>query len=202
MFGFLPLTPMVDDFALQRLLDAPWQAFGWTTVLFLTSILTCTLGSAGYKWCPAALSVTSSTAARMFWGYLAQVLMLGSLPTSLTIGGALLMFVGVVVMAGVRGPAQPPVRSRDQDLSGFPGPEEVDGDEVPQSDAAEVAEEKESLAAFIATEFAERMPHSPTKISPGLGLEEGPPVRQRSRAVTSDAVTLGAVALGVVPTDC
>merc|ERR1711974_88080 len=72
IFGLLPLTPVVDDFSMQRMLDSPLPALGWTIVLFLCSLLTSAMGSAGYKWCPAALSTMVSTAARMVWGYLAQ----------------------------------------------------------------------------------------------------------------------------------
>jgi len=147
----LPCTPLVEEASLSQMVASPVQALGWLAWLVMSSVVSITTNSAGSKLCPAAVSATVSTASRMVFGYLAQVLIFGMGLNSYTLTGAGLMLVAVVIMAIARVPEIAPA-----EVATLP----VGLDGAVDTDAVEEEDETESLASFIAAEFAEQSPHS------------------------------------------
>ena len=87
----------------------------------------------GSKKCPAALSSTVMTGVQMASGYLIDVLCFHKLPKVLTVCGACMMLLAVLLMASTRLP-------RSHDVAPLPH-----------------SESNTSLASFVASEYAERV---------------------------------------------
>lgn len=181
-FWLLPLTPLVEDFSLEPLPGEPWRALGYLCLLWSCGLLAVGMTTAGSKWVPAAVSQTVGTASRMLWGYVAQVLVFRTDPDTLTTVGAVLMLCGVVAMTLARAPARSnasegSVVRQDATLS------------AAHSNVAEGsggdADEKESLASFVAAEFVERAAH------------DAKPTRQRRPQAAGARVDIGRIELGV-----
>eukprot|EP00927_Polykrikos_kofoidii_P061868 TRINITY_DN56691_c0_g1_i1.p1 TRINITY_DN56691_c0_g1~~TRINITY_DN56691_c0_g1_i1.p1 ORF type:complete len:435 (-),score=84.98 TRINITY_DN56691_c0_g1_i1:87-1310(-) len=175
-FFLLPFTPLIDeDLSLDFYKTKPLPVAGSVLVMLVCNTLAMTTSSIGNSWCPAAISSTTGTAARMVWGYAAQILLLHEQPRLVTLSGAACMFVGVVVMATVRTPDKrvidgSSVAVRDEVTSGVTEANEAAdeiGDIVKAASgntsviAGSNSDEVESLASFIASEFAERTPRHP-----------------------------------------
>eukprot|EP00929_Paragymnodinium_shiwhaense_P010949 TRINITY_DN11605_c0_g1_i1.p1 TRINITY_DN11605_c0_g1~~TRINITY_DN11605_c0_g1_i1.p1 ORF type:complete len:291 (+),score=37.01 TRINITY_DN11605_c0_g1_i1:110-982(+) len=139
-------TPLLDDATLSPLLEHPGQAFGWLAlnVVLIAGSIAC--NSAGSMWCPAAVSATMSSAARILFGYVADIFIFGLRIQLLSVGGAALMMCGVLVMTLARAPRQP-----EDDASLKEQPETSAVASPPATDT----DETESLASFIAAEFVE-----------------------------------------------
>lgn len=168
-------TPMVDDASLVAALDSPGEIAFWIALLF-TCMLTGTLSmSNAAKLCPAAVSAMMCTATMMIIGYVAQILFLGVTPETSTIGGACLMFLGVVSMVVARAASSGPAAEVPQDQQVV--------EDASSPDTAADDDEAESLASFVSSEFAVWAPHEKT-------------VRQRH---TSSNLEPPAQRLGVVP---
>eukprot|EP00929_Paragymnodinium_shiwhaense_P058012 TRINITY_DN2905_c0_g1_i1.p1 TRINITY_DN2905_c0_g1~~TRINITY_DN2905_c0_g1_i1.p1 ORF type:complete len:374 (-),score=52.53 TRINITY_DN2905_c0_g1_i1:371-1492(-) len=174
-FLCLPLTPAMDDATMQPLLDKPEQGLAWLLLLTVLSVGTIGLNTAGSMWCPAAVSATLSSASRILFGYLADVVIFGKGISPTSLGGAGLMLCGVVVMALVRAPPRP---------AGASSPKAPTSPAC-SADTATAEDENESLASFIAAEFATKDGH------------EAEALRQRRHSDMSSAaaVTLGALAI-------
>lgn len=165
-FFVLPCTPLVEDYVLEPLWAKPVTATLWVAVLVVCLFASISSSSAGSQWCPAAVSTTVGTASRMIWGYLAHLLIFRSDVQPLTVVGAAMMLGGVVVMALAR--AKPPA-ALPPPVAGQAGFNDVlSGDATPAS----MEDETESLASFIAEEFAILSPHE----SPAVRLRRGPTV--------------------------
>eukprot|EP00929_Paragymnodinium_shiwhaense_P088238 TRINITY_DN4851_c0_g3_i1.p1 TRINITY_DN4851_c0_g3~~TRINITY_DN4851_c0_g3_i1.p1 ORF type:complete len:385 (-),score=60.70 TRINITY_DN4851_c0_g3_i1:238-1392(-) len=141
-FVAMPLTGLVEEpdlRVLQRSLDI---GSVWIAAMVLVMFLDMGSTTLGAMWCPAAVSSTVLVAAQMTLGYLSDVLIFGVTIDSLSFCGAALMLGAVLVMARSRKPAGEAAESPP---------------ESPEAGrAAELANEDEtdSLASFIATEFA------------------------------------------------
>eukprot|EP00928_Gymnodinium_smaydae_P037308 TRINITY_DN25922_c0_g1_i1.p1 TRINITY_DN25922_c0_g1~~TRINITY_DN25922_c0_g1_i1.p1 ORF type:complete len:386 (-),score=50.87 TRINITY_DN25922_c0_g1_i1:353-1510(-) len=182
--SLLPLTPLMDDCCLQKIGESTLQAFGWMVLFSFNSSSAALLASAASKWCPAAVSATASTASRMVWGYVAQVVFFDAIPDAMSLGGAVLMLVGVIVMAVARVPPRP------DELRGSPGsPAAADSLQAvsPAADASGdtgAEDETESLGSFIASEFAQRAAH------------ENP---MRLRRLTASIASSQAIGMSILP---
>lgn len=171
---------LVDDNALGKLSTAPRQTAGFLLLLVISTLVANYLASAGAKRSPAAISATVFTAVSMSVGYAAQVAIFRRPPSLLTIAGAVLMLVAVVMMAFAR---LPPRRWKAQPTACLPSPSPV----PPQN--------PESLADFVASEYAEQMPpldehEAPVAVTPSLRLRP-------SGGAAMSAKGLAAASIGV-----
>jgi len=146
------LTGLVDDNSLQRIVAFPWQAVGVLVSLMLVTFLGNYSANAGAKKCPAAVGSTVKTGTSLCVGYAAQVVIFNEPPTLISLLGALMMFLAAVTMAIARLPRK---TSHEVDVIAnvmeAGSPEAASGvSEMPDETAAK------SLAAFIASEYAER----------------------------------------------
>jgi len=149
----LPFLPAVSDHTLEPLGELPLLAVGWLALILGSIFVTSLSTSVASRWCPAAVSATTTTAVRMSCSYTAQVLLFGEDLGALTLLGAALMLVGVVAMAGARA-AGPRAEPQAEAADGSPAlPLEA------LREAAGEEAETESLASFIAAEFVDRSPH-------------------------------------------
>eukprot|EP00929_Paragymnodinium_shiwhaense_P088236 TRINITY_DN4851_c0_g1_i3.p1 TRINITY_DN4851_c0_g1~~TRINITY_DN4851_c0_g1_i3.p1 ORF type:complete len:401 (-),score=48.26 TRINITY_DN4851_c0_g1_i3:160-1362(-) len=141
-FLAMPLTCMVEEPDLSKFqsrFDVGCLCIATKVVMLIFGIGTTTLGA---MWCPAAVSATVLVSARLTLGYLTDVLIFGVTVDSLSFCGAVLMLGAVLAMTCARKPAREAAESPP---------------ESPEAGrAAELADEDEtdSLASFIATEFA------------------------------------------------
>jgi len=182
--AILPYTPLVDDFPVERLAASPYKALAVIALLFMAMALSSVFNSAGAKWCPAAVSATMTTAAAIVFGYAAQLLLFdGSLELHSLVGSTL-MLLAVVVTTLKRVP-KPPVHPVLPVADGFSAvvTGELGAQGIDDDNAAE------SLAAFIAAEFAERAAH-----------EQSPKRRIRHRATAVAPQTVGALSSVVAAT--
>lgn len=170
----LPL--IVPDASLAPVRQAPLMALAWLSVvtglIFVPSLST----SAAGRWCPAAVSAMTTTGVRMACSYAAQTVLFGEALEPLTIVGAALMLVAVVVVATLKTEART-------------GPLEQAGavDEAATVAVSEEAE-TESLASFIAAEFVDFSPKE-TAVRQRRGAGEQPTVAAPS--VLAAAVSVG-----------
>jgi len=168
-FVALPYTPFIEDASLRPLLLSPLAAAAWIGLIFIVTVLSTAANSGGSVWCPAAVSATINTAARMVFGYFAESVIFGKQPDLLTVSGAAAMLGGVVIMALARLPGR--------QLQTAPAPSAAIG--VTDGQPPEILEpvdnddDDESLVSFIAAEFVGVAPH------------DMKPVRQR-RAANSE----------------
>lgn len=164
---------LVDDASFEPIRRSPWQAVGLLAGLLLTTLAGNFLSSWGSKRCPAAVSATILTGVNMGVGYAAQVAIFAKPPKLLTVLGAVMMFLAVVVMALARLPPQ----GRKVAEPGLP-------ETTPSVDSHE-----ESLTEFIASEFATMLDHPAS--SDFTPVVAAPALRSRQGAVIA-AATLGA----------
>lgn len=184
-------TPLVFgsmQSALAQFAAFPWEACGWVAASFAVSSGSLVMFTFAAQWCPASLSATVDTATRMSTGYLAQVLLFAASVSGFTIGGAALMFVSVVTMTLVQTSSSDAETSYPTDVSVATLESSTSGETKHSEDNDD--EETESLASFVAAEFAAADPH-PT------------PLRLRRLAAKSadlPARTIGALAAVTIPT--
>lgn len=174
--------------ALAQFAAFPWEACGWVAASFAVSSGSLVMFTFAAQWCPASLSATVDTATRMSTGYLAQVLLFAASVSGFTIGGAALMFVSVVTMTLVQTSSSDAETSYPTDVSVATLESSTSGETKHSEDNDD--EETESLASFVAAEFAAADPH-PT------------PLRLRRLAAKSadlPARTIGALAAVTIPT--
>jgi len=154
LFLLLSQSPWVDDFSLQPVVQHPKQAAAFLVLLSVLALLTILCVSIAAQWCPAMVSATVHTGSRMVGGYVAQVVLFGTVPDMISLTGAGLLFASVVIVAVAR--ARETTRGspkQDQD------PESTQQDAVDKEADAQEEEDEESLAHFVASEFAEFEPH-------------------------------------------
>lgn len=128
MFAVLPALDVLDDFTLLPFVIQPFESAAWCSLLFIIGTCSMASNSAAGQWCPPAVSATVGTAARIFWGYCAEVVLFGTIPEFLTVCGALLMLASVVAMVFAK---SPPPASRE----------------------TLVVNPKEDVASFVASSF-------------------------------------------------
>jgi len=167
-FMALPYTPLIDDSSLRPMLISPFEALGLIGTIFIVTVLSTAANTGGSAWCPAAVSSTINTAARMVFGYFAESIIFGKVPDLLTVCGAVAMLGGVVIMALARLPARQsktvPASTETSGVADLQPKEDVE----PAGDDDD--EDNESLVSFIATEFVDVAAH------------DMKPVRQRRRS--------------------
>eukprot|EP00403_Amphidinium_massartii_P001273 CAMPEP_0178381212 /NCGR_PEP_ID=MMETSP0689_2-20121128/5864_1 /TAXON_ID=160604 /ORGANISM="Amphidinium massartii, Strain CS-259" /LENGTH=411 /DNA_ID=CAMNT_0020001383 /DNA_START=52 /DNA_END=1283 /DNA_ORIENTATION=+ len=180
--------PMVDDFSLsQPLQEEPGLFVFAILALSVLSLVAILCLSAAAQWCPAVVSATVNTGARMVVGYVAQALFFGLTPEPITLVGASLLFVSVVVVAWARVPEAARLAASGSETNLSPstaatsdssGCVVATGSSCTQAEAATVAgqcqddsvpdgaaveevdeDDEESLAHFVAAEFVEYAPH-------------------------------------------
>lgn len=144
VLSFIPVVPDGNFRALADSVPKTMLLFAALTVILIMSNLLATVAS---KNCPAALSSTVFTGTQMATGYLLDIIIFRSVPKTLTVIGAVLMFCAVVTMALTRLPAKaleatPSARreSRESSLASFAA-----------SEFAEVVEEVEVEATELPT---------------------------------------------------
>eukprot|EP00405_Crypthecodinium_cohnii_P032304 CAMPEP_0206516346 /NCGR_PEP_ID=MMETSP0324_2-20121206/63327_1 /ASSEMBLY_ACC=CAM_ASM_000836 /TAXON_ID=2866 /ORGANISM="Crypthecodinium cohnii, Strain Seligo" /LENGTH=435 /DNA_ID=CAMNT_0054009291 /DNA_START=241 /DNA_END=1548 /DNA_ORIENTATION=- len=235
--GLLPQTPLLEDATLTPALEAPWTALGWMAILALAALTAISTASAGSAWCPAAVSTTAGTAARMVWGYLAEVFIFAGPIKPLTFLGAGLMMFGIVLMAlsrgsppklpgidkqagastaalaeaivdGITEPSFPSEASSSFARLGVDGGDDADAaaaaaaaaDAAAAAAAAGVAGDwdDESIASYIAAEFALRSPHCSSSVELS-GLHTGIETTVRRRGAVAAAAAVEVAANAVVP---
>lgn len=97
--ALLPHTGIVQEAPLNVAFTSPLAAAGFTAIAFATTWCSASFLCAGSVLCPAAVSATVYTASSLAFGYIAQVVIFGLKPSVLTLVGAALMLVAVVLMA-------------------------------------------------------------------------------------------------------
>lgn len=173
VLALLPFTPLVGNATLNPVMENPWIAVAFLACLVILTFAAITSNTAGSAMCPAAVSSTVYTATSMFSGYLAQTVLFDMAPEVVTLVGAALMLIAVVIMATAR---------LSKSFSSE-APQELAESASSTADTLEVNDDDtESLASFISSEFAMRAPHEKS-------------VRQRHSASVAEA---GAQTIGSV----
>mmetsp|Transcript_63544 Transcript_63544/g.100486 ORF Transcript_63544/g.100486 Transcript_63544/m.100486 type:complete len:383 (+) Transcript_63544:73-1221(+) len=178
MMMLLASYTLLDDVTLTNFEDAPAEGVGWIALLYFCLIVSSSALSAGSKMCPAAVSAMVSTGANMTIGYAVQVFFFGVAPELSTLGGAALMFLGVVFMVIARAASSSPAIDETQ-------AQEESTETAASSDNRTNDDETESLASFVSSEFAVWAPHEKA-------------ARKRNVTVSTDAPP--AQRIGIVPT--
>jgi len=156
-FWIVSLTGIVQEAPLSMITGAPLRMLAFTSALFLMVVILVVSLTLGSQKCPAAVSSTILTSMQMSLGYVLQALTHSEPPQLLTLLGAGLMLLAVILMALARWMGQ-----KSQSC-----PEaEVEAVQSPISSMS--MKSNSSLASFIASEFA------------GLPMEA---LRQRPAAV-------------------
>lgn len=163
---------LVRDPPLSAIYEAPWPAaIVFAALVLAIALASCTL-SAGAQMCPAALASTVFTSMNMSLCFAAQALLDDEVPDALSLLGAGLLLLGVALMAlarswysAVREPSQvdtsdtssrrPEVGECNVDATADPSISEGTA-----QGRSEEADEIESLANFIASEFSGLSPES------------------------------------------
>lgn len=182
VFGILPVTPFVDDYSLAPVVRSPLWAIALVTTFFLIAFGAMATNSAASSWCPAAVSATTSTGSKMVSGYIAQSLLLGRQIEPLTICGAALMLIAVIIMAAARLPGR---RAVDSSADAATESQATD-DHIDHMDDDEI----ESIASFIAAEFVELAPHEKTvRHRRGPDVAASPAAQQIGAALSAVAAS-------------
>lgn len=135
-----------EDYSIAILTESPWKTsfiVGVACALAILCTAACVVGSV---LCPAAVSTTVYTSANMTSGYLAQLFLYNVRPSPLTLTGASLMLASVVTMVCSRQPAK---------LTG----DTLDCSEACSDSTPKEINDDESIASFMASEFAVSNPH-------------------------------------------
>jgi len=142
------LTGLADDAPLNSLTLSPLASMAWLVglmVLDSANGISTTLGS---QICPAAASSTIFTSTQMTLGYVADILIHGTSPEPLTIAGASLMLLAVLLMALASKTEEPeeeaaPARTR-----------ESAGEAVANVEESQEIENEQDWVTFAASEFS------------------------------------------------
>lgn len=140
----LSYTPVIDDFSLAPMIEAPWQGLGWILLCafcFLSGGMLMTMGA---KRCPAAVSAVVATSSSMIVGFVSQIFLFGVVPKALTLVGASLMMLGVLTMVASQGRGEQEELVEDVAETGHVELQASAGDD----------DETESLSSFVASEFS------------------------------------------------
>jgi drug/metabolite transporter (DMT)-like permease len=185
---------LVRDPPLSAIYEAPWSAaIVFAALVLAIALASCTL-SAGAQMCPAALASTVFTSMNMSLCFAAQALLDDEVLDALSLLGAGLLLLGVALMALARSwysadtsdtsSRRPEVGERNFDATADPRISEG----IAQG-RSEEADEIESLANFIASEFSGLSPES-------LRRERGGGSGARQRRTHTQAVHPAAEVLG------
>merc|ERR1719356_2301967 len=93
------LAELVDDAPMEGLVESPRIVSVWLAVILLLVAANSISTAVGAQMCPAAVSSTLCTSTQMVCGYIADIVITKTLPNALTIVGASLMLLAVIVMA-------------------------------------------------------------------------------------------------------
>lgn len=154
MLACIPLALGSMQDAFHPLALAPAEASGWIAGLFAFGSVSLVMFALAAQICPASVSATVDTATRMTSGYAAQVILFGASLDPLTISGAVLMFASVATMALLQAPAVPSEPSEESVEIESNKPAQTEDEATTNDD-----EELESLASFVASEFAGSASH-------------------------------------------
>jgi drug/metabolite transporter (DMT)-like permease len=138
---------IAEDAPLEALVESPIAALAWLVLILVLDSTNSVSTTVGAQRCPAAASSTLFTSTQMVSGYVADVFIHGTVPDVLTIVGASLMLLAVVVMAvaanGASAPADLPVDPPAACSS------QAFGDATLVND-----DDTDSLVSFVASEFS------------------------------------------------
>lgn len=182
MFLLLPMTPLLESRPLGPVLSAPGLAALSVAGNLLSMVVSTIAGSTGSMLCPAVVSATIFTASGMLFGYISQVLLFDTAPDAVTLAGAALMLLAVVVMTMFRVKIDTPEAADDPAASEAASTEDQD------------VSDDESLFSFAAAEFAEFEAHASSP-NPSLRLRRlsaAPPQPLGVLAGASSSVVIGA----------
>mmetsp|Transcript_38203 Transcript_38203/g.89652 ORF Transcript_38203/g.89652 Transcript_38203/m.89652 type:complete len:396 (-) Transcript_38203:399-1586(-) len=160
----LTLTPVVDDFTLQPMEEQPGTFAAYVAMLSALSLAAILCISTAAQWCPAVVSATVNTGARMVGGYIAQTALFGTSPDVMTLCGAGLLFASVILVALARVHEREPQETDAAEDASTEAPASAEKCDVMEA-AAEVPcdavdeIDQESFAHFVAAEFVEFSPH-------------------------------------------
>jgi hypothetical protein len=136
--------------------------------LLVLNVLAMAFNIAGSSRCTAALSATIFTASQMVVGYALDILLLGTTVQPLTLAGAALMFIAVLIMASTAGA---PSHAVETSLVAAAEPhcqhvpDAVDRVMSTRTNwSATTKASIESVGSFIASEFVEFMPTAETSM--------------------------------------
>lgn len=149
-FAVVPFLPFVHDYSTSSMIEAPGVAIAFVVVFFVIMLVAQSTNSAGSSWCPAAVSATVNAGSKMVSSYLAQSVFFGKTPELVTMIGAAMMLLAVVIMAAARLPGR---RGSSSQI-------EVDAEPEEEESSHDAFDDDESLASFIASEFVELTPHT------------------------------------------
>lgn len=175
--ALLPYTGLVSEPSLDIVIAEPWTAIGFTMIAAATTIVSVGTVSFGSALCPAVVSATVYTAASMGSGYVAQTVLFSAAPNPLTLIGAALMFIAVILMAMAK-----PVGDQSQELPDILciPPSENASEGTPVYDMIET----DSFASFCASEYAEfKLQHEPVRMRRHIDMS--PQILGAMGAVTS-----------------
>lgn len=164
------LLGVVSDAPLSAIEVGPFVALIFFVLLVVILFASIATFSVGAQMCPAAAGSTIFTSVMMSLGFVGQTVLQGQRPEALTVCGAALLLLAVVILSAARyhyrSPHSCSVEPFDIAASDVPSSDLTNGDE---------ASDVDSLASFVASEFS--------GISPSereLGA-----ARRRAAAVTS-----------------
>jgi len=147
----MPATGAVSDAPIQVLLNAAFApTTAWIAGAFAIAMGGVSFACLGAVLCPAAVSATVYTACTMLFGYLAEVVIFGTNPQLVTLGGSGLMLLAVACMACAR---PPPDKSPDRVQWGSE-------DSPPSAPSRESTITSASLTSFIFSEVCDFKPAS------------------------------------------
>eukprot|EP00441_Pelagodinium_beii_P002639 CAMPEP_0197688262 /NCGR_PEP_ID=MMETSP1338-20131121/105170_1 /TAXON_ID=43686 ORGANISM="Pelagodinium beii, Strain RCC1491" /NCGR_SAMPLE_ID=MMETSP1338 /ASSEMBLY_ACC=CAM_ASM_000754 /LENGTH=372 /DNA_ID=CAMNT_0043270455 /DNA_START=20 /DNA_END=1138 /DNA_ORIENTATION=+ len=168
------LTGLVKEDPVHATVSTPGLTCASLAVLMLVTLVYAVAMNAGSQMCPAVISSTIFTSVQMTLGYLAQTFYQREPPQVITMLGAVLMLLAVLLMAVGRSKTSTTSNMAEDRVE----PECLESEFTSYtSDIVARAPSTESLASFIAAEFA------------GLSLSSANAIRLRS---TVQAVTVGA----------
>lgn len=166
-YALVPLAPFVNDFSLEPVERSPAFAAAIVAAIFFIQLGAVSTNSAGSSWCPAAVSATVNTGSKMISSYVAQIVLFGVKPDTLTVCGAALMLCAVLLMAVAR------LSGRQSSAAAVA----VEPEGQCPDNAANDDDDNESLASFIAAEFVELTPHEKPLRLRRAGVQDPEPLQ-------------------------
>eukprot|EP00445_Apocalathium_hangoei_P011420 CAMPEP_0203887946 /NCGR_PEP_ID=MMETSP0359-20131031/31596_1 /ASSEMBLY_ACC=CAM_ASM_000338 /TAXON_ID=268821 /ORGANISM="Scrippsiella Hangoei, Strain SHTV-5" /LENGTH=395 /DNA_ID=CAMNT_0050809055 /DNA_START=24 /DNA_END=1211 /DNA_ORIENTATION=- len=139
-----------DSLSLAKYSSASSEGMAWLAALFVCQQVGMAIFLRAAQMCPAVLTAIVDTGTRMVTGYLSQVALFDAQLESLTIAGSVLMLAGVGIMAFIPGQkSASPTSAGPQEQS-----PSSDNPEVETPTSSNIDDETDSLASFIAGEYA------------------------------------------------
>lgn len=141
----LPFFQAFSEPSWEPVWESPLIAAGLMFALGLVGVSSSFLFTAGSKWLPAAVSSTVNNAAQLTFGYITQWVFFHMAPDRSAAGGAVLMFISVVLVATTRAPPPRQIMRSLSEMSlvssrsvSFQGPSSPQGSHPGLRDAPDV----------------------------------------------------------------